>query len=102
MSEFGGSSTHINSNMSRPYSEEVSAGYERQIWSDLRLGVTYYYRTKKNLIGIENSAVSKSDYVPVTGFINPINNQPLTLYSFQPSDPSLYSAFNYMLRTFRC
>ena len=97
VSEFGGSSTHINSNMSRPYSEEVSAGYERQIWSDLRLGVTYYYRTKKNLIGIENSAVSKSDYVPVTGFINPINNQPLTLYSFQPSDPSLYSAFNYVV-----
>ncbi|HTQ59141.1 MAG TPA: TonB-dependent receptor [Candidatus Solibacter sp.] len=102
VSEFGGSSTHINPNMSRPYSEEVSAGYERQVWSDLRLGVTYYYRTKKNLIGIENSAVSKSDYVPVTTIggnpiINPITNQPLTLYSFQPSDPALYSAFNYVV-----
>src|SRR5205807_8479768 len=52
----------INSNMSRPYSEEVSAGYEKQLWRDLRVGATYYYRTKKNLYGTENAAVSKSDY----------------------------------------
>lgn len=97
VSEFGGSSTHINTNMSRPYSEEVSAGYERQIWKDLSIGVTYYYRTKKNLIGIENSAVQKSDYAPATGYTNPITNQPLTLFSFQPSDPNLYGAFNYVV-----
>ena len=100
VSEFGGSSTHINSNMSRPYSEEVSAGYERQLWRDLRIGATYYYRTKKNLIGLENTAVSKSDYVPITTLggnpiVNPITNQPMTLYSFQPSNPALYGAFNY-------
>jgi hypothetical protein len=102
VSEFGGSSTHINPNMSRPYSEEISAGYERQIWTDLRLGVTYYYRTKKNLIGLENSAVSESDYVPITTIggspiMNPITNQPMTLYSFQPSNPALYGAFNYVV-----
>ena len=101
---FGGSSTHINPNMSRPYSEEVSAGYERQIWRDLRVTATYYYRTKKNLIGLENSAVSLSDYVPITTLpdshgvqqpiVNPITNQPLTLYSFQPSNTALYGAFN--------
>src|SRR5215467_12115309 len=62
---FGGSSTHINRNMSRPYSEQVSAGYEKQLWRDLRVGATYYYRTKKNLYGTENAAVSKSDYVPI-------------------------------------
>ncbi|HMD06937.1 MAG TPA: TonB-dependent receptor [Candidatus Acidoferrum sp.] len=97
VSEFGGSSTHINPNMSRPYSEEISAGYEKQIWRDLRLGVTYYYRTKKNLIGIENAAVQESDYVPVSGFTNPVTNQPLTLYSFQPANPALYGAFNYVV-----
>ncbi|MGC1416823.1 MAG: TonB-dependent receptor [Candidatus Acidiferrum sp.] len=99
---FGGSSTHINPNMSRPYSEEISAGYERQIWGDLRVGATYYYRTKKNLIGIENTAVSESDYVPITALngnpiVNPITNQPLTLYSFQPADPTKYGAFNYVV-----
>jgi hypothetical protein len=95
---FGGSTgTHINSHMSRPYSDQLSAGYEKQIWRDLRVGVTYYYRTKKNLFGLENTAVATSDYVPVTGFANPITNQPLTLYSFQPSDPTKYGAFNFLV-----
>jgi hypothetical protein len=99
---FGGSSTHINPNMSRPYSEQISAGYEKQIWHDLRIGATYYYRTKKNLIGIENTAVQKSDYVPITTLngnpiINPITKQPLTLFSFQPSDPSKFGAFNFVV-----
>ena len=97
---FGGSSTHINSGMSRPYSDQLSAAYEQLVWGDLRIGVTYYYRTKKNLIGIENTAVQTSDYVPITTLngqpiLNPITNQPLTLYSFQPSDPNKYGAFNF-------
>src|SRR5467141_1859193 len=94
---FGGSSTHINSNMSRPYSNQLSAGYEKQIWRDLRVAATYYYRTKKNLFGLENTAVQPSDYVPVSGFTNPLTNQPLTLYSFRPSDPAKYGAFNFVV-----
>jgi carboxypeptidase family protein/TonB-dependent receptor-like protein len=94
---FGGSSTHINSDMSRPYSDQISAGYEKQIWSNLRVGVTYYYRTKKNLFGLENTAVQPSDYVPVGGFVNPITKQPLTLFSFQPSDPAKFGAFNFLV-----
>jgi hypothetical protein len=89
----------INPNMSRPYSEEISAGYEHQLWRDLRVGATYYYRTKKNLFGEENAAVSPSDYVPITtlngaSIINPLTNQPMTLFSFQPTDPSKFGAFN--------
>jgi hypothetical protein len=99
---FGGSSTHINSNMSRPYSEEVSAGYEKQIWRDLRVSATYYYRTKRNLIGIQNTAVQESDYVPITTLngtpiTNPITNKPMTLYSFQPADTTKYGAFNFVV-----
>jgi hypothetical protein len=82
----GGSSTHINRNMSRPYSEQISVGYEKQIWRDLSLSATYYYRTKKNLMGLENTAVSPSAYVPVTTIggapiVNGVTNQPLTLFS---------------------
>jgi len=89
----------INRNMSRPYSEEISAGYEKQLWRDLRVGATYYYRTKKNLFGIENAAVSQSDYVPITtlngsAIMNPLTNQSLTLFSFQPSNPAKYGLFN--------
>jgi len=94
---FGGTSTHINSNMSRPYSDQLSVGYEKQIWRDLRVGATYYYRTKKNLFGLENTAVQASDYVPVSGFTNPLTNQPMTLYSFRPSDPAKYGAFNFVV-----
>jgi carboxypeptidase family protein/TonB-dependent receptor-like protein len=95
----------INRNMSRPYSEEISAGYERQLWRDLRFGATYYYRTKKNLYGTENAAVSKSDYVPITTLngspiINPLTNQPMTLYSFQPTDPTKYGEFTNLVTNF--
>ena len=95
----------INRNMSRPYSEEVSAGYEKQLWRDLRVGATYYYRTKKNLYGIENAAVQKSDYVPITSLngspiMNPITNQPMTLYSFQPADTTKYGKFNLLVSNF--
>jgi hypothetical protein len=101
ITESGGSSTHINPNMSRPYSEEVSAGYEKQMWRDLRVGATYYYRTKKNLYGIENAALKPSDYSPITTLLNaqgvptPITNgltgQPLTLYNLNPADANLFN-----------
>jgi hypothetical protein len=95
----------INHNMSRPYSEEVSAGYEKQLWRDLRVGATYYYRTKKNLFGTENAAVQLSDYVPITTLngspiINPISNQPMTLFSFQPANTNKYGVFNNLVTNF--
>jgi len=98
----GGSSTHINTNMSRPYSEQISAGYQKQLWHDLSVSATYYYRTKKNLIGLENTAVSPSDYVPITTIggkpiLNGLTGQPLTLYSFQPTDLTKYGAFNFVV-----
>jgi hypothetical protein len=98
----GGSSTHINTKMSRPYSEQISVGYERQLWRDLSVSATYYYRTKKNLMGLENTAVSASDYVPVTTIgstpiVNGVTNQPLTLFSFAPTDPTKFGAFNFLV-----
>jgi carboxypeptidase family protein len=92
----------INRNMSRPYSQEISAAYEKQLWQDLRVAATYYYRTKKNLYGIENAAVQQSDYVPITTLggqpiVNPLTNQPMTLFSFQPKDTTKYGAFNLLV-----
>jgi hypothetical protein len=76
----------IDRNASRPYSMEVSAGYEKQLWHDLRIGATYYYRTKKNLLGLVNTAVLPSDYTPITTLndepiVNGLTGQPLTLFS---------------------
>src|SRR5207249_7968566 len=86
--------------MSRPYSEQISTAYEKRLWRDLRVGVTYYYRTKKNLIGIENTAVSASVYTQITTLLDdngnpqPITNgltgQPLTLYNISSAAQSLF------------
>jgi hypothetical protein len=99
---FGGSSTHIDSKMSRPYSEQLSVGYQKQVWRDLSLSATYYYRTKKNQIGLSNTAISPSDYVPITEIggtpiVNGVTGQPLTLFSFQPTDPAKFGAFNFLV-----
>jgi hypothetical protein len=76
----------IDRNASRPYTIETSAAYEKQIWQDLRLGVTYYYRTKKNLLGVLNTAVLPSDYTSISTLngqpiVNGLTGQPLTLFS---------------------
>jgi hypothetical protein len=90
ISSFGGTSTHINPNMSRPYSDEISASFEKQVWSDLRISASYYYRTKKNLVGLINLAALPSDYTPITTLngspiVNPITGQSMTLYNLNPA-----------------
>src|SRR5215475_8219870 len=76
--------------MSRPYSDEVSVSYEKQIWRDLRVNASYYYRTKKNLVGLKNLAILPSDYAPISTIngqpiTNPITGQPMTLYNLDPA-----------------
>jgi hypothetical protein len=76
----------IDRHASRPYTIEVSAAYEKQLWHDLRLGATYYYRTKKNLLGVVNRALLPTDYTPITTLngqpiVNGLTGQPLTLFS---------------------
>ena len=53
----------------------------------MRLGAAYYFRKKKNSIGLTNLAVTPSDYTAVTTYndgspiVNPLTNSPLTLYN---------------------
>jgi hypothetical protein len=93
--QFGGSTTHIDPNMSRPYSDEISVSYEKQLWRDLRVSVGYYYRTKKDLIGLRNLAAPTSDYTPITTLLvngqpqpitNGITGQPMTLFNLKAAD----------------
>ena len=69
--------------MSRPYSDEFSVGFEKQLWSDLRLSASYFYRVKKNLVGLKNLAQPTSDYSPISTLngqpiVNGVTGQPLT------------------------
>ena len=89
--QFGGTTTHIDPHMSRPYSDEISATYEKQLWRDLRVSAAYYYRTKKNLIGLENLAAPRADYTPITTLngapiVNGVTGKPMTLYNLAAAD----------------
>lgn len=91
ISQFGGTTTHIDPNMSRPYSNEISATFEKQLWRDLAVTAAYYYRGKRDLIGLENLAAPTSAYTPITTLngapiTNAITGQPLTLYSLAVAD----------------
>jgi hypothetical protein len=47
-----------------PYSDEVTAGVERQLARDMRVGVMYYHRTNRKQIGLRNLAAPPSAYTP--------------------------------------
>jgi hypothetical protein len=86
----GGIVTHVDPNLKRPYSDEISVSYEKQLWRDLRVGAAYYYRGKGNLLGQTNLAATPADYTPITTLngqpiVNPLTNQPMTLFSLNPS-----------------
>ncbi len=49
-----------------PYSYEVTAGVERQVMKDMRVGVMYYYRTNRNQIATSNTLVPASAYTAAT------------------------------------
>jgi hypothetical protein len=49
-----------------PYSDEITAGIERQVMKDMRVGVMYYHRTNRDQIGVRNLAVPTTAYTPVT------------------------------------
>ena len=49
-----------------PYSDEVTAGVERQLAKDMRVGAMFDHRTNRNQIGLRNIAVPTSAYTAVT------------------------------------
>ena len=49
-----------------PYSDEITAGVEREIVKDMRVGVMYYHRTNRDQVGTRNTAAPASAYAPFT------------------------------------
>jgi TonB dependent receptor len=89
LSSFGGIATRIDPNLKHPYSDQVSVGYEQQVYKDLHVGVTYYYRVNKNQLGQLNAAITPADYTPITTLngapiSNPLTGQALTLFTVKP------------------
>ena len=97
LNAFGGVTTMIDPKLKRPYSEEISAGYERTIFKDIRIGVNYYFRVTKNQMGTPNLSTPLSDWTPITALngvtlMNPITKQPLTVYQLKSGDIGLFNS----------
>jgi hypothetical protein len=63
---FGGASgITLDSNISRQYSDEITAGIQHQLGRDLGLTATYYHRRNSNLFAQLNQAIPASAYSAV-------------------------------------
>jgi catechol 2,3-dioxygenase-like lactoylglutathione lyase family enzyme len=49
-----------------PYSDEVTAGVERQLGTTMRIGAMFYYRTNRDQLGNRNVALPPTAYTPFT------------------------------------
>ena len=99
IAQSGGVVSHIDPNLKRPYSTEITFGFQKSLWQDVVVGASYYHRDKNNLIGRENQAYSPSDFTPITTLngnpiLNPLTGQTMTLYSLAPS---LVGKTNYLI-----
>lgn len=67
-----------------PYSDEFTAGIEHQLMRDMRVGVMYYWRTNRQLLGVRNEAVPPSAYVPFTVNVPAGPASTVTVYNLLP------------------
>jgi outer membrane receptor protein involved in Fe transport len=58
----GGVNTVYGDEVAWPYSDEVTAGIERQVGGSMRVGAMFYYRTNRDQLGVRNTAVPASAY----------------------------------------
>ncbi|HMF98122.1 MAG TPA: TonB-dependent receptor [Vicinamibacterales bacterium] len=76
-----------------PHSDEVTAGVEREIVKDMRVGVMYYHRTNRDQVGTRNTAAPASAYAPFTISVpnGPNGATTATVYNLLPAFNGLQS-----------
>jgi carboxypeptidase family protein/TonB-dependent receptor-like protein len=72
-----------------PYSDEITAGVERELMKNMRVGVMYYHRTNRDQIGTRNTAATASAYAPFT--VTVPNGPGGTLASPKPLTATVYN-----------
>jgi hypothetical protein len=89
----GLSTTYAADGVHWPYSDEVTAGLERQLGASVRVGAMFYYRTNRDQLGIRNVAVPTETYTPFTVNVpnGPGGATTATVFNLAPS---LVSASN--------
>jgi hypothetical protein len=89
-SGFAASTTHYadSNGPDWPYSDEVTAGLERQVMRDMRVGVMFYYRTNRKQLGLRNAAIPSSAYTSTT--VNVPNGPGGTVAAPRPTTATIY------------
>ncbi len=67
----------VDENLKNPYADQISAGIERELLPDFSVGITYLYKTQKNLIGYTNAAGIYEEVQRVS----PDNGKTYTVYN---------------------
>jgi TonB dependent receptor/Carboxypeptidase regulatory-like domain len=95
----GGVVTTVDPNLKRPYSNQINAGYEQQLFSSVMVGVNYYFRNIRNEYAERNLANPTSAYTSTTvdnkgnPLVNSVTGKPITLYNLALADVGLSNYF---------
>ncbi len=76
----------VDSNSSRPYSDELNAGIEHQLVPNLAVGVSYHRRQHRDGLGVVDRARPSSAYTPELRTFTNANGsvEEITIYKLQP------------------
>lgn len=76
----GGANQRLAANLKRPYSDEVTIGFNMDIAGVFGIGVTYYRRGNRQQHGVKNAAATPDDYTPIS-VVNPLTGDLITAYN---------------------
>jgi hypothetical protein len=95
LSQTGGSSTEVDSNLETPYTDQFNASYERQFWGEASFRMTYVRKMTRNNFATFNPARTGNFMVPVNRTIDirdfgtgVTGAQTFTLYDVPPGLPT--------------
>jgi hypothetical protein len=76
----------VDSNSDRPYSDEINAGVEHQIVTNLAVGVSYHRRQHRNGLGVVDRARPATAYTPENRTYTDVDGtvKDITIYKLQP------------------
>ena len=85
-----GTTNRYMTDLKRPYTNELSVEFERQLPLELGLSVGYFYRARNDAIGSRNMAVPTATYIPLQ-VTEATSGQQVTVYN---QDPTLRGKFD--------
>ena len=88
-----GNTNRYNPNLQRPFSNELNAEFEHQMFGNVVVGVGYFHRQRLRSIGRWNLAVPRESYVPIQ-VTESVSGRQVTVYN---QDAALRGRFDVLL-----